>query len=1179
MKAIFGLFRKRWVLTLLGLILLSLLIWFIGPLFAFAEYKPLDPESRRWLLIGLVFAIWLARLAWGWIKQLRANRSLLSGLIGSGQTAQPSEGQRASAEEVSELRRRMQDALGILKKMRVKGDFGTRYVYQLPWYVIIGAPGAGKTTALLNSGLRFPLTERLGPQAVRGVGGTRNCDWWFTDDAVLLDTAGRYTTQDSDREVDKAAWLGFLELLKRHRGRRPINGALVAISLPDLVRQTPSERERHASEIRQRLQELHQSLGIRFPVYVLFTKCDLFAGFVEFFGDLNREQLAQVWGVTFPVTEDPASGKAIADFAGEFDALEKRLNSRILMRVQQERDFHRRALIYSFPQEFSATRDVASNFLSQVFETNRFEERVMLRGVYFTSGTQEGTPLDRVMTSLARTYGLQQSPLPANVATGKSYFVTRLLKAVVFGEADLAGTNLRLERQRDWLRRGAYIGIGALSLLIVLAFLVSFERNREYVAEVDRQREQAKTQLQALAWDQPGFEVVLPILGLLRSLPGGYDERDRGAPVTMRFGLYQGDKLGGEAQSAYGRALEKMLLPRIVQRLEQQLRTRGTQFESQFDTLKVYLMLNDPRHFDAGVVQAWAQRDWIERAPEIAPVQRDDLKRHTDALFESPQLTQSLALDQQLVDEVRRQLLAASPARRIYDRIKGDPRAAKVEPFTVLKAGGPDAQFILVRKSGQPLSSGIPGLFTYRGYHEVFLPGLERAIAQDIEESWVLGAKPAVGLVQSPPAMDEVRRLYFDEYISRWEALLNDVTVAPMPNLGRAVEVLNLLSRPDSPLRKFLDAASRETTLAARTIPTASAEAGDSNVVGKALDKLGKAGKGLLEKSIGLGEETPVDKRFAGLHRLVKGDDAGKAPIDSSLALLAETYSVVVAKQAVVNQGLPPPPNPADEAIMSRLEGEALRSPAPLGPILQTVAQDARATARAGAYAKINQLWTSEILAFCAQALRGRYPLARSTKQEATQADFGQFFGPGGKVEDFYRTNLQQYLGPSAAPQSNANLPISHETMVMLQNAKVIKEVFFRSGTQVPGLTFELKPLRMDARIDQFILDVDGQPVRYEHGPATVSKLTWPGPKGTGQIRIQIAPPAPSGRSAISEDGPWALLRMLDQADIKPTNLPDRFTVTFQIEGRTATFELRASSVYNPFRLQALERFQCTDRL
>ena len=86
--------------------------------------------------------------------------------------------------------------------------------------VVTGPPGSGKTTALLNSGLRFPLADKLGSDSVQGVGGTRNCDWWFTDDAVLLDTAGRYTTQDSYETVDRAAWKGFLELLRRHRRRR-----------------------------------------------------------------------------------------------------------------------------------------------------------------------------------------------------------------------------------------------------------------------------------------------------------------------------------------------------------------------------------------------------------------------------------------------------------------------------------------------------------------------------------------------------------------------------------------------------------------------------------------------------------------------------------------------------------------------------------------------------------------------------------------------------------------------------------------------------------------------------------------------------------------------------------------------------------------------------------------------
>src|SRR6185295_3849636 len=428
MRAILGFFLKRWVLSLLGLVALCLIIWFVGPLFAFASHKPLEPELPRWILIAIAVAIWIGRRVWKWVKALQINRQLLGGLAAP---EAPNEGERATVEELSELGRRMQDALGILKKMRVKGTFGTRYIYQLPWYIIIGAPGAGKTTALLNSGLRFPLAERLGPEAIRGVGGTRNCDWWFTDDAVLLDTAGRYTTQDSDKEADRAAWTGFLALLKRQRGRRPINGVLVAVSLPDLLRQTASERERHARDIRQRLQELHDSLGIRFPIYAVFTKCDLLAGFIEFFADLDREQRGQVWGATFPVTDQPEPVSALAELGPLLDALEKRLNARLLLRLEQERDPQRRALIYSFPQEFSAAKSIATNLLSDVFQASRFEERAMLRGVYFTSGTQEGTPLDRVMTSLARAYGLQQSPLPNNVASGKSYFITRLLKSVI----------------------------------------------------------------------------------------------------------------------------------------------------------------------------------------------------------------------------------------------------------------------------------------------------------------------------------------------------------------------------------------------------------------------------------------------------------------------------------------------------------------------------------------------------------------------------------------------------------------------------------------------------------------------------------------------------------------------------------------------------------------------------
>src|SRR5206468_1905853 len=117
-----------------------------------------------------------------------------------------------------------------------------------------------------------PRADRLGREAVRGVGGTRNCDWWFTEEAVFLDTAGRYTTQQSDRDVDAAAWKSFLQLLKKSRPRRPINGVLVTISVGDLLQQPPAEREPHAQALRSRVQELYKELGVRIPVYVLVTK-------------------------------------------------------------------------------------------------------------------------------------------------------------------------------------------------------------------------------------------------------------------------------------------------------------------------------------------------------------------------------------------------------------------------------------------------------------------------------------------------------------------------------------------------------------------------------------------------------------------------------------------------------------------------------------------------------------------------------------------------------------------------------------------------------------------------------------------------------------------------------------------------------------------------------------------
>jgi len=341
------------------------------------------------------------------------------------------------AAELESIRARFKQAAEDLDGARFASPDGKgREIEDLPWYVMIGAPGSGKTTALINSGLRFPLYARETTPSVPGVGGTRNCDWWFSDEAVLLDTAGRYTTQDSDRKADASAWQGFLALLKQARPQRPLNGALVTVSVMDLLLWSKAERSKFATHVRMRISEMYAALEARFPVYVLVTKVDMLAGFTEFFGDLDMTGRAQAWGTTFPMDIDPAL--IAAPYANDFAALENRLGAEMLARLHEERDLQRRAAIYRFPQQFHAMGPLVGEFISQAFGTQVNHKPIQLRGVYFTSGTQDGNPIDRVLVALARTFKLERANSANPGGTGKSYFLTRLLREVVFSEEQLA---------------------------------------------------------------------------------------------------------------------------------------------------------------------------------------------------------------------------------------------------------------------------------------------------------------------------------------------------------------------------------------------------------------------------------------------------------------------------------------------------------------------------------------------------------------------------------------------------------------------------------------------------------------------------------------------------------------------------------------------------------------------
>ena len=1244
MKKLLGIIKNPWLIGITGFVAVAGLIWYIGPLLAVAGQTPLASDLGRVATIMTVGGAYgLTQLIY-YINTLRRNRDMLAELAGQaggaagGEQAaareqqareeqKKKENEAASAEEISTLKQGLDEALGVLKKARLGGKTGRgQYLYQLPWYVIIGPPGSGKTTALINSGLRFPL----GAGKVRGVGGTRNCDWWFTEDAVLLDTAGRYTTQDSHEEVDRAAWRGFLDLLKKHRRRRPINGAFVAISLSDLMRQNEEERTAQALAIKQRIQELHEHFGIRFPIYVLFTKADLIAGFIEFFGDLGQEERAQVWGLTLPM-DDPANPQGVVErFTAEFELLEQRLNDRLVKRLQEERDPQRRDLIYTLPQQFASLKPVAEQFLRDVFRPNRYEERVLLRGIYLTSGTQEGTPIDRLMGSLAATFGLHRQALSTFSGKGRSYFITRLLRDVVFPEAELAGTNLRFERWRAWIQRGAYAAALLVTATAALLWLTSYARNEMYVRAVDKQRQEVERQLKALAPNQSDPAATLALLDAARAIPGGYGDREVGKPWLMGFGLYQGEKLGGEAQAIYRRLLLQALLPRVVLRLEERLRQNAANPGYAYDTLKIYLMMDDAERFDAKAIKGWLEQDWQTSLPRsFTREQRDHLSAHLDALLEQAPLKSPIALDNGLIQGVRATLNQVPLSQRIYERIKQNQRAAGAPPDIGLTlAAGPDAPRAFERKSGQALSGGVSGLYTYNGYYQFFLNENPKLVGHLADESWILGT--AVQVADNPAdrqrIADEVCRLYFSDYLRQWQELLDDVRIKPFDHPNGALDLLQVLSGPASPLRTLLETTVRELALGK---PPAAPEAPKPTEKASLTDKIaGIIGGGPAPASAPAIQPCGPDPRllaFSGQYQRELGAAEGAIPpLDKTLSAINEVYghmnALVRARESSADGGAPPNLKDQIGAVINQLQVDAGRKPPPFNTLLGKLAVDSADIVRSPRD-RLNAQWkAAQIAAFFQSNLSGRYPLVRSSIQwsggapggsgpvptntiqwvgqappqapspsasaagppDASLAAFGRFFGVNGLMDSFFKQNLQPYVdtssgvwrwrGPTGPEQS-----ITPEALQSFQRAAAIRNTLFGGAGQTPAIRFQLAPVELSGNANQVVLSMDGQTLSYSAGQAARA-VDWQWTGASGQARLEFSPAVAGSPSQLSEAGPWAWFKILDQAQIQPMG-SGQFRLTFQLSGRQAIYELRAAGDFNPFRPRELEGFRCPEQL
>ncbi|MFC5547633.1 type VI secretion system membrane subunit TssM [Massilia aerilata] len=1098
------------------------------------------------LLLAAWGAWWLARSWW----RKRAAARLSEAIV--------AQADNPKRDDAPVLRKGMLEAINTIKTSKLGLTRGAQALYELPWYMIIGNPAAGKSSAIKHSGLTFPIP---GSKAVQGVGGTRNCDWFFTTDGILLDTAGRYSVVEADR----AEWFSFLDLLRRHRRRAPINGIIIAVSVAELAGGSPEGSIELAKSLRTRVQELTERLGVHAPVYVVFTKADLIAGFSDFFHDSDRAERERVWGATQRYNRRSTPQDVLAFFDIHFDELYDGLKEMSLATMAGNRSAAMRPGVFTFPLEFASLKPQLRAFLATLFEENTWQFKPVLRGFYFTSALQEGMVENLSSRRVASRFDLQ---LKNGEQKGEQheeqsgFFLLDLFRKVIFADKELVKRYTSPAATR--LKYAAFFAATVLLGCALGGWSWSYMGNRQLVANVQADLDKVM-KMQARTG---GLQSRLEALDILQDRIEQLEKYRGERPWALSFGLYQGEALERKLRDEYFAGVREVMVQPVAGALEALLAemnanasqldpnaqaapsarpgqpyqdVSATNIGDAYNALKTYLMLADKSHAEPGHLNDQLTRYWrVWLQANRGGMAKEQMIRSAERLMTFhlshiadpawPQITPKLSLLDTARENLRR-VVRGTPAReRVYADIR--TRAGTRFPaVTVARIVGEQDQGLVVG------SHAVPGAFTRDAWEKFVLGAIREASNRELQSNdWVLKtvAKDDLTLEGSPEQIQKTLiDLYKADYAKEWAKFVQGVTIADLNGFEASVQAMNRLGDPQtSPLAKVLKTVYDETSwddpgqaranqaklkrgvmawfreVVLRQAPSEARQIADAAAPMPGMAGVAGAAAG------------PVGREFAGVARLVGIKEKDASLMTGYLDALSKLRSRL---NQLKNQGDPGPG--AKQLMQQTLEGngselaDALKyvdeqmltgmtdaqkqmlRPLLVRPLVQTFAMIVLPSE-----SEINKTWQAQVVEPFQKNLAGKSPFSPAAQMQAGAAEIGQVFGPDGAVAKFVTTTMGPLVvrrGDVLSSRTWADIGVTLAPQVVSGFPGWIAPLS-ANGVATgggPQTVFQLLPMTAPG-VTEYTIEIDGQQLRYRNTPPAWVNMVHPGPQGASGAKV-----------------------------------------------------------------------------
>jgi type VI secretion system protein ImpL len=360
------------------------------------------------------------------------------------------------------------------------------YRYTVPWFLVIGDPGSGKSAAMANAGVNLLEEDDFM--------GQDELEWRFLPKGILIGVPGSYFDASKSRPRDARGWPRLLRLLQDNRARRPIDGIILTIPATQLT--GPSALEDHqlaarGNRIAEMLAQAQRSFGFSLPVYALVTKADSIGGFREFARELPAQSGDEIFGWSSPYRLDFSFSPKWVDEA--FDSLAgdvHRLQSEIFA---ERNDLSHRDAAFLFPDELEKLRHPLRTFLERLFHETVYRESFKFRGLYFSGDISEpprekarvASPLERPLDEWPAEALLEmaqkgrpkaEAPRPEPKPVKTPVFLKDLFEKKIFPEGGLASPLSRVALVKNRAVLAIQAAAALLALFLGIGTLVAYRR-------------------------------------------------------------------------------------------------------------------------------------------------------------------------------------------------------------------------------------------------------------------------------------------------------------------------------------------------------------------------------------------------------------------------------------------------------------------------------------------------------------------------------------------------------------------------------------------------------------------------------------------------------------------------------------------------------------------------------